>query len=175
MKRVFLLIGVAALTCGFASAQKQTRRTSSNPSQSDLKSVYQRWVDQDVAYIITPDEKRAFLLLKSDAERERFIELFWRMREFKASGKASRNENAYRAEHYRRTSHANQHFAVSSIPGWKTARGRIYITLGQPDEIRNASGREIWFYRQAPGFGTNIEIEFTHDSDLGGFRLLKTP
>lgn len=171
MKRVFLLIGVAALGCGFALAQKQTRKPSNNPSQSDLKSVYQRWVDEDVAYIITPEEKRAFLLLRSDAERERFIEQFWRARDSKAGG----NQNAYRAEHYRRFSHANQNFGVGSIPGWKTARGHIFITLGQPDEVRNTSGGEVWFYRHAPGFGTNVEIEFTHDSDPDGFRILKNP
>jgi GWxTD domain-containing protein len=172
MKRTFLLIGLVALASSFAFAQKQTRRTLSSPTvQSDLKSVYQRWVDEDVAYIITPEEKRAFLLLRSDAEHERFIEQFWRARASKAGG----NQNAYRDEHYRRFAHANEHFGVGNVPGWKTARGRIYITLGQPDEIRNTSAGEVWFYRQAPGFGTNVEIQFTHDSDPAGFRLLKNP
>ena len=171
MRRAFLLIGLVALACSFALAQKQTRKPSSNTSQSDLKSVYERWVDEDVAYIITPEEKRAFLLLKSDAERERFIEQFWRARDSKAGG----NQNAYRAEHYRRFAHANQNFGVGNVPGWKTARGRIYITLGQPDEIRKTSAGEVWFYRHAPGFGTNVEIEFTHDSDPGEFRILKNP
>ncbi|HVS80557.1 MAG TPA: GWxTD domain-containing protein [Pyrinomonadaceae bacterium] len=171
MRRALLLIGVVALACSFALAQKQTRKPSSNQSQSDLKSVYQRWVDEDVAYIITPEEKRAFLLLRSDAERERFIEQFWRARDSKAGG----NQNAYRAEHYRRFAHANENFGVGNVPGWKTGRGRIYITLGQPDEIRKTSVGEVWFYRHAPGFGTNVEIEFTHDSDPSKFRVLKNP
>jgi GWxTD domain-containing protein len=170
MRRAFLLTGLVALGCSFAPAQKQTR-PSSQTSQSDFKSVYERWMDEDVAYIITPEEKRAFLLLKSDAERERFIEQFWRARESKAGG----NQNAYRTEHYRRFAFANQNFGVSNVPGWKTARGRIYITLGQPDEIRNTSAGEVWFYRHATSFGTNVEIEFTHDPNPGEFRILKNP
>ena len=171
MRKAFLLVGLVTLTCSWALAQKQTRKPSINPSQSDLRSVYQRWLDEDVAYIITPEEKQAFLLLKSDAERERFIELFWRARESKTGG----DQNAYRAEHYRRFAHANQKFGVGNIPGWKTARGHIYITLGQPDEIRNTSAGEVWFYGHASGFGTNVEIEFTDDSNPDGFRILKNP
>ena len=171
MKRALLLVGVLASGCSFALAQKQTRKPSSNPAQPDLELVYQRWVNEDVAYIITPEEKRVFLLLKSDTEHDRFIEQFWRARDSKAVG----SQNAYRAEHYRRFAHANQNFGGGNVPGWKTARGRIYITLGQPDEIRNTSTREVWFYRHAPGFGTNVEIEFTNDSDPNGFRIVKNP
>ena len=171
MRRAFLLIGVIALACSSAPAQKQTRKPSSNLSQSDLKLVYQRWVDEDVVYIITPEEKRAFLSLTSDPQRERFIEQFWQAR----NSKTGANENAYRTEHYRRFAHASQTFGIGNVPGWKTARGRIYITLGQPDEIRNTSAEEVWFYRYAPGFGTNVEIEFTNDSDPNGFRIVEKP
>jgi GWxTD domain-containing protein len=169
MRRALLLIGLVALACSFALAQKQARKPSTNPSQSDLKPAYERWVDEDVAYIITPEEKRAFLQLKSDAERERFIEQFWRARESKAGGR----DDAYRTEHYRRFAFANQNFGVGNIPGWKTARGRIYITVGQPDEIRKTSTGEVWFYRHAPGFGANVEIEFARDSNPDEFRVLK--
>lgn len=159
------------MTCGFALAQTQTRKASSSPSQSGLKPVYERWVDEDVAYIVTPEEKQAFLLLKSDAEHERFIEQFWRARDSKADGRG----NAYRTEHYRRFAFANQNFGVGDVPGWKTGRGRIYITMGEPDERRKTSTGEVWLYRHAQGFGTNVEIEFTHNSDPGEFRILKNP
>jgi GWxTD domain-containing protein len=171
MRRAFLLLGLLALAGSFALAQKQTRKPTSNPSQSDLKSVYERWVEQDVAYIITPEEKQAFLLLKSDAEHERFIEQFWRARDSQAGG----NENPYRTEHYRRFAFANQNFGVGNVPGWKTARGRIYITMGQPDEIRKTAAGEVWFYKRAPGLGTNVGIEFTKDSDPDGFHVVKNP
>jgi GWxTD domain-containing protein len=171
MRRAFLLAGLLALACSFAFGQKQTRKASSNASQSDLRPAYQRWVDGDVAYIITPEEKRAFLLLKTDAEREIFIEQFWRARDSQPAG----NQNAYRAEHYRRIAYANQNFGSGDVPGWKTARGHVYIILGQPDEVRNTSAGEVWFYRHAPGFGTNVEIEFTRDVNPDGFRILKNP
>ena len=171
MRRAFLIVGLLALACNVALAQIQTRKPSGTPSQSDLKSAYERWVDDDVAYIITPEEKRAFLQLKSDAEHERFIEQFWQARESKVIGR----ENAYRTEHYRRFAFANQNFGTGNIPGWKTARGRIYITMGEPDETRKTSTGEVWLYRHAQGFGTNVEVEFTHSSDPGEFRILKNP
>ena len=171
MRRTLLLIGLLVLACSFALGQKQTRWASSNAPQSDLRPAYKLWLDGDVAYIITPEEKRAFLLLKTDVERERFIEQFWRARDSKPAG----NENAYRAEHYRRIAYANQNFGSDNVPGWKTARGHVYIILGQPDEVRNTSAGEVWFYRHAPGFGTNVEIEFTRDTDPNGFRVLKNP
>lgn len=170
MRRGLLLFGLVALACSFALAQKQTRAPSTNTSQSDLKSAYERWVNEDVAYIITPEESRAFLQLKSDAEREHFIEQFWKARESKAGG----SENAYRAEHYRRFAFANQNFGTGNVPGWKTARGRIYVTMGEPDEIRKTPGGEVWFYKHAQGSGPKVEIEFP-ESDPGAFRILKNP
>ena len=127
MRKAFLLIGLVAFACSFALAQTQTRKPSSNPSHTDLKSAYERWASEDVVYIITSEEKRAFLLLKSDAEHEQFIKQFWQAR----ASKAGVPENALRAEHYRRIAFANQHFGIGKVPGWKTARGRNYITTGR--------------------------------------------
>jgi GWxTD domain-containing protein len=171
MGRAFLLVSLLALACSFTLAQKQARKPSNNLSQADLMSVYERWLEEDVAYIITSEEKRAFLLLKSDAQRERFIQQFWQARDSKAGG----SENAYRTEHYRRFAFANQNFGVGNVPGWKTGRGHIYITMGEPDETRKTSTGEVWFYRHAPGYGTNVQIEFPQDSEPGEFRILKNP
>jgi len=99
--------------------------------------------DEDVVYIITAQESRAFPMLKTDGERERFIEHFWRAR----NPNSAAGDNAYRAEHYRRIAHANQNFGTGNIPGWRTARGGFYITLGKPDEIQKTSSTEVWFYR----------------------------
>ena len=172
MLKAFLLLGLVALSCTGAVGQKQLRKAQGNPPvQSALKSVYQRWLDEDVVYIITAEERRAFLLLKTDGERERFIEQFWRAR----NPGATTGENAYRAEHYRRIAYANEHLGSDTVPGWRTARGRFYITLGAPDEIHKTSSSEVWFYRHAGSFGNNVEIEFTQDSTTGGFRLRQHP
>ena len=78
----------------------------------------------DDAYIITDQERAAFKSLTTDEEREHFIEQFW-LRRDPTPGTV---ENEFKEEHYRRIAYANEHYA-SSIPGWKTDRVRIYITL----------------------------------------------
>jgi len=96
-------------------AQQQVRRAQSNPSvQPDLKTVYQKWLDEDVVYIITAEESRAFLMLTTDGERERFIEQFWRAR----NPNSATGDNAYRAEHYRRmTRHGRDRMPVAVAIG----------------------------------------------------------
>jgi GWxTD domain-containing protein len=172
MLRTFLLLGLVTLTCANAVAQQQVRKPRSNsPVQTDLKSVYQKWLDEDVVYIITAEESRALLMLKTDVERERFIEQFWRAR----NPNPATGENAYRTEHYRRIAHANQNFGSDNLPGWRTARGRFYITLGKPDEIQKTSSSEVWFYRYGGSLGNNIEIEFTSDSSRSEIRVRQRP
>ena len=90
---------------------------------------YTKWLKQDVAYIITDAERNAFKSLQSGPEREHFIEQFWQRRD-PTPGTV---ENEFKEEHYRRIAYANDHFP-GPIPGWKTDRGRIYITYGPPDE-----------------------------------------
>jgi len=97
MRRIYLLLALAVLMSSSVAAQQPARKVSGNsPAQFDLKPVYQRWLGEDVAYIITPEEKRAFLMLSSDDQREQFIDVFWRRRDTNPAT----SENEYRAEHY---------------------------------------------------------------------------
>ncbi|HEV2380939.1 MAG TPA: GWxTD domain-containing protein, partial [Terriglobia bacterium] len=98
--------------------------------RQELSQHYKEWLDQDVAYIISDQERKAFLNLSNDEERDAFIEQFWRRR----NPDPDSPENAAREEHYRRIAYANEHFAAGK-PGWKTDRGRIYIEWGAPDSI----------------------------------------
>src|SRR5262245_8775576 len=151
----------------------------------ELKQAYKRWLDNDVAYIITKDEKRAFMALTTDEERENFIENFWRRRD----PDPDTEENEYREEYYERIAYANEKFA-SGIPGWKTDRGRIYIQWGKPDSVEShPSGGayerpyyegggstttypfEVWFYRHLDGVGDGIEIEFVDPTGTGEYRI----
>ena len=156
---------------------------------------YRKWLDEDVPYIITPAERRDFLHLKTDEQRDQFIKAFWERRN-PTPGAA---DNTYKDEHYRRIAYANEHFASpSGIPGWKTDRGRIYVTWGPPDE-RNEHGAgelshrpmdqgggaattyayEDWRYRQitqangAPA--ENVEFEFVDRAGTGDFYLTMDP
>jgi GWxTD domain-containing protein len=97
--------------------------------RKELETPYKKWLNEDVAYIITDEERTAFKRLQTDEEREQFIEQFWLRRD----PTPDTVENEFKEEHYRRIAYANDHYA-SGIPGWKTDRGRIYIMYGPPDE-----------------------------------------
>jgi GWxTD domain-containing protein len=155
----------------------------------ELKKVYKKWLEEDVAYIITDEERKAFLKLQTDEEREQFIEAFWRRRD----PDPDTEENEFKEEYYERIAYANEHF-TSGIPGWKTDRGRIYIKFGKPDEIEShpmggpyqrpyyeGGGEtttypfEIWFYRYIPGVGSGIEIEFVDPTGTGEYHIARSP
>ncbi|MBX7219602.1 MAG: GWxTD domain-containing protein [Blastocatellia bacterium] len=163
-------------------AKKKTAKKSEGPDP------YRTWIEE-VGYILTKPERDAFAKLQSDEEREQFIEIFWRNRD----PDPDTVENEYREEFYRRIAYANEKFA-SGIPGWKTDRGRIYITFGPPDSIEAhpAGGPyerpsyegggststfpfEIWFYRYLEGVDSGIEIEFVDPTGSGEYRLSRSP
>ena len=164
-----------------AKQQKQSQRSL----ERELDSQYKKWLNEDVVYIITPEEKNAFLHLSTNEEREQFIEQFWQRR----NPDPDSPENTYKEEHYRRIAYANEHFA-SGIPGWKTDRGRIYIMWGPPDEIdshptggtyerpSDQGGGETstypfedWRYRYLEGMGNNVELEFVDPTSTGEYHL----
>jgi GWxTD domain-containing protein len=128
------------------------RAAESSQSAPNLPSKYQRWLEEEVPYIITDTERADFKKLSTDDEREQFVYQFWERRN-PTPGSA---ENEFREEYYRRIAFANEHYRAS-IPGWKTDRGRIYIMYGPPDEIDpfpNGSAShnfpkptQIWRYR----------------------------
>jgi GWxTD domain-containing protein len=157
--------------------------------RKELETPYRKWLNEDVTYIITDEERKAFKRLSTDDEREEFIEQFWLRRD----PTPDTEENEYKEEHYRRIAYANDRFA-SGIPGWKTDRGRIYIMYGPPDETDDHSSggsydRPIeegggttstfpfidWTYRYIEGVGTNIKIEFVDPTMSGEFRMTMDP
>lgn len=151
-------------------------RMTTDPSEkvAALASPYRKWLNEDVAYIIQPDERAVFLKLTTDQERENFIEQFWLKRD-PSPGAA---ENEFREEHYRRIAYANVHFMVPDgrLPGWKTDRGRIYIVYGPPDAANSLDARAIqWTYRYIEGAGNNVTLVFEDTQGNGDFRLTKEP
>ena len=155
----------------------------------ELESPYRKWLNEDVSYIITDEERAAFKRLQTDEEREQFIENFWLRRD----PTPDTVENEFKEEHYRRIAYANEHYA-SGIPGWKTDRGRVYIVYGPPDEIEDHSsggfyerppeegGGETstypfqqWRYRYIDGIGNNVVMEFVDPTMSGEFHLTMDP
>ncbi|MDY0231379.1 MAG: GWxTD domain-containing protein [Candidatus Saccharicenans sp.] len=126
---------------------------------SDLPERYRKWLEEEVAYIITAREREVFLKLQTDQEREVFIEAFWKQRD-PSPGTPGTPGNEFREEHYRRLKYANQYFGRGTgQPGWKTDQGRIYIILGPPNNIEtyeNIMGvypAQVWFYYGDPNQG----------------------
>jgi GWxTD domain-containing protein len=174
------------------SQKKQDQQDPSTKPRNvkpELKKAYKDWLDKDVTYIITDEERKAFKKLATDDERERFIEEFWRRRD----PDPDTDENEFKEEYYERIAYANEHFA-SGIPGWKTDRGRIWIMYGKPDgrETHPMGGSyerpswegggstttypfETWFYRYLPGVGSGIEIEFVDPTGSGEYRIARNP
>jgi GWxTD domain-containing protein len=117
-----------------------------------LPPRYEHWLNQEVNYLITNQERVAFLGLTSDRDRDRFIESFWAVR----NPDPTAPSNAFREEHYRRLDYANTHYGLPSAGnGWRTDRGMVYITLGPPQQKESYSTTnlrpiETWFY-QDPG------------------------
>jgi len=136
---------------------------------------WDKWLNEDVVYIVADEERQAFEQLKTDQDRERFVDEFWRIR----NPMPAAAENAYKNEHYRRIAFANDHFSVAGIPGWKTDRGHLYITLGPPEHIDHLGPRDppanypsdVWHYRYIDGFGSYIAIEFIDVARDGGYEL----
>ncbi len=171
--------------------QKLTKETKKKMKRTlkELDSAYRQWLTEDVAYIISPEERNAFLQLDTNEEREQFIEQFWLRR----SSNPDLPDNDFKEEHYRRIAYANEHYA-SGIPGWKTDRGRMYIMWGPPDEIEShptggtydrpmeeGGGTtstypwETWRWRYLEGIGENVILEFVDPSGSGEYHMTMDP
>jgi GWxTD domain-containing protein len=166
-------------------ANEKQRKKNQRALKVELSKPYKKWLEEDVIYIITDEERAAFKQLSNDEERDNFIEAFWQRRD----PTPDTEENEYKEEHYQRIAYANEHFAAG-VPGWKTDRGRIYIVFGKPDEIEShPSGGtyerpmdegggetstfpfEDWRYRYLEGIGQEVIIEFVDDCQCGAYEM----
>lgn len=142
----------------------------------DLPPRFKKWLEEEVVYIIAPLEREVFLKLDKDRERDLFIEAFWKHRD-PTSGTP---ENEAKKEHYRRINYVN-HFFGRGTPklGWKTDRGRIYIILGEPNDIQRYEGKttvypsEVWFYQGKTNLGLppGFHLVFFQEGGVGEYRL----
>jgi GWxTD domain-containing protein len=165
-------------------SEKQ-KKQNAKALQKEIGKTYKKWLDEDVRWIISDEERAAFKQLSNDEERDQFIEQFWLRRD----PTPDTVENEYKEEHYRRIAYANEHFAAG-IPGWRTDRGRIYIMYGPPDSMdSHPSGGsyqrpmeegggststypfEDWNYRYIEGIGQNINIEFVDPCMCGEYHM----
>jgi len=161
------------------------RRDNAKSLKQELGKTYKKWLDEDVRWIISDEERAAFKQLSNDEERDQFIEAFWQRRD----PTPDTVENEFKEEHYRRIAYANEHYAAG-IPGWKSDRGRMYIMYGPADEIEShPSGGtydrppeegggttstypfEDWRYRYLEGIGQEVIIEFVDSCMCGDYHM----
>jgi GWxTD domain-containing protein len=164
---------------------ERLRKKNAKALKQELSKPYKKWLDEDVVYIITDEERAAFKQLSNDEERDNFIEAFWQRRD----PTPDTEENEFKEEHYQRIAYANEHYAAG-VPGWKTDRGRIYIVFGKPDEVEShPSGGtyerpmeegggetstfpfEQWRYRYIEGIGQEVIIEFVDTCMCGEYHM----
>jgi GWxTD domain-containing protein len=142
------------------------------------------WREGPVRYIITKEEDRTYKALKTEQERASFIDIFWKRRD-----PSPRTEiNEFKERFRNRALDANQLYAETAAPGWKSDMGKVYILVGPPDEMvrdrvpRSNRGTVMWIYRSPPfpdlpgntviAFAKNATGEFvlstrpTWDSDV---------
>src|SRR5437868_11842014 len=186
--------GAAATAQGQANQQadplkrpigEKQKKENAKALKQELGKTYKKWLDEDVRWIISDEERAAFKQLSNDEERDQFIEGFWQRRD----PTPDTAENEFKEEHYARIAYANEHLAAG-IPGWKTERGRMYIIYGKPDEIEShpAGGQyerpmeegggststfpfEQWRYRYLEGVGQEVIIEFVDTCMCGEYHM----
>ena len=198
----FLIFSLSSLTQAQTTSKSQAGAKEEDPLKRELTpeqkkraakelekelGIYKKWVDEDVRWIITPDELAAFKKLSNNEERDQFIEQFWLRRD----PTPDTIENEEKEEHYRRIAYANEHFAAGTA-GWRTDRGQMYIKFGPPTSIEShPSGGtyqrpmeegggttstypfETWRYRYLEGdnLGNEVEIEFVDKCMCGAYQM----
>ncbi|PYV48587.1 MAG: GWxTD domain-containing protein [Acidobacteria bacterium] len=164
---------------------EKRRKENAKSFKHELSDSDKKWLNEDVRWIISDEERKAFMQLSNEEEREKFIEAFWDRR----NPNPDSEDNEFKDEHYRRIEYANEHFPAGK-PGWMTDRGRIYIVFGPPDEIEShPSGGsyerpmeegggetstypfEDWRYRHIDGIGEEVIVEFVDDCMCGAYEM----
>jgi len=189
--RRLLLLAVAGTSwiAAWAQLPPTPQDTTATPASQSLPAAYQHWLNEDVRWIITPDELAKFNGLTTDEERDTFVMQFWLRRD----PTPDTEENELKEEHYRRIAFSNEHYAAHTV-GSLTDRGRVYIKYGPPDAITHQPGtsaleppKEVWHFEAfSPSGGlimwegkqlrnlNRVDLVFVDDCRCNDYRL-QTP
>jgi GWxTD domain-containing protein len=185
---LYLLYGVAVPAQTQASRENEVHgRSPSHVARQGRYdgarvTAYEKWANEDVRWIITPEERAAFFSLLTVGQKEQFIEQFWARRD----PTPDTLENEFKDEHYRRIAYTNEHFGAGNTQGWESDRGRAYIVLGPSDEIESHSAStepteserggaapsfpyQIWRYRRYHS-GDDLFFRFVDYCKCGDYR-----
>ena len=154
MKRIIVLttllaVALAGLVPSAAAAKKE-------------QDKYEKWIKEEVALLVLPEEKAEFEKLKTNEDKDRFIELFWAKRDPSPGSK----NNEFRDEWLARLEYVNKTYASGVGPkGWRSDMGKVYLFFGPPVQVQggatgvrpeSAGGSqmeapaETWLYQPMP-------------------------
>lgn len=105
------------------------------PLVSAKKDKYKIWLNEEVYWIITKEEKEAYKKLKSNKVKEKFIALFWAKRD----PTLLTEKNEFKEAYYSRLNYVNLKFTRGEKMGCNTDVGKILIFFGLPKERRTDS------------------------------------
>lgn len=148
-----------------------------HPAQAQkLAERHKKWLETEVVYVVSKEEKDLFMRLGSDAQRDQFVDQFWARRD----PTPGTPQNEHKDEHYRRINYANTYFGGEwNIEGWRSDRGKIYIILGTPATRQQypSGGQiypiELWFYNNPdePSLPPFFNVLFFQKDGISDYRL----
>lgn len=133
---------------------------------STLSSEYEKFLNFEAYYLILPEEKKVFLKLEEDYQRDLFIEEFWKRRD----PFPDTYENEFKEPFLRRLEEASQIF------GFYDPRTRFYAIFGSPEEIiqikcENYVPSFIWKYKRIEQISSGANLLFYQPLGLGQYKL----
>src|SRR5258708_40284698 len=102
-KHLLAALLLASVSCPLVSGRAQDSAPCPGPTHGWLqdptvKEEYKKWLREDVAWIITDEDRANFKALSTDNERDEFVITFWEHH----NPTPGAVENKYKEEHYRR-------------------------------------------------------------------------
>lgn len=142
-------------------------------SASALVSFTQAWVVTnfeemlDLLRYFGRDEQISAMRRAPEGERARLWRDFYQA----TDPNPATPENEELNQYFSRVNAANQRFKDEGVPGWRTDRGEVFVTLGPPDEsvesTPGTSSRIVrWTY-----LNYRLEIYFQDETGFGRLRL----
>ena len=152
----------------------QLSPTMSDSSQFSAEDA--SLMEQVIKYISSSEEKSMYRELDLQGKKA-FLAQFWDRK----NPKPGNPVNEFKNEIFRRFAYANQYYSTTLVAkddGWRTDRGRIYITYGEPDNIErhpSSMGQkpyERWFYDRIPGQTGGDYCLFVDMDGYGNYQLV---
>ncbi len=136
---------------------------------AEYSNYTEEQLDQEFAYagyIATQSEKDKYKKINDLEGKRKLIYEFWKSRDPNPSTPL----NEFKADYMERIAQANSSFKFEFTEGWKTDRGRVFITYGSPDEIErypfeaDRRAYEIWSYYSLEGGSVFVFVDMSNAS-----------